>query len=118
MADYETGTVKKRYLTVPHPAKALPVGMFPTGESNSNRNWVCVYDKVRRLRRDWTDPDTGHVYHIEDYLNGKTPQGVVVTTKYGRYLGYCPDYAEQVRLREEGKIICRPSIYYSLQSVD
>ena len=122
MADYETGMTKKGavrrgYLSVPHPAKALPIGMYPTGESSSNRSWVRVYDKVR-AGKDWTDPETGQVYHVRDYIDGKTPRGVVVTTKYGRYLGYCPDFAEQVRLREEGGITCRPSIFYSQPSVD
>ena len=37
------------------------------------------------LKDDYVEPDTKHVWHVRDYLAGKT-EGVIVTA-FGKYLG-------------------------------
>ena len=103
---YETGENH-----VPNP-KAVYRRIKPIEEVNipGNGSWanICsvhIYDRLQDNIDKWVDPDTKQVYDIKNYLNGKTPEGIHVYGPNGKYLGYCPDFAERRRLKEEGYVV-------------
>ena len=63
---------------------------------------IRIYDRLNENLDKWVDPDTKQVYDVGSYLSGKTPEGIRVYGPKGKYLGYCPDYAQRLRLRENG----------------
>lgn len=56
-------------------------------EKNERKELVDIFNRISHgLKSDYTEPETGHIWKVTDYLEGKTA-GIVVTTKYGKFLG-------------------------------
>ncbi len=52
-----------------------------------DKKYVNIFNKISHgLHHDYIEPETGHVWKVEDYLNGKT-RGILVFTKWGKFLG-------------------------------
>lgn len=61
-------------------------------KTRSNYATLYIWSKVSS-GKDYTD-EAGHVYKIADWCAGKTPDGIRVYTKAGRYLGVVPAKGE------------------------
>ena len=71
-------------------------------EKSDNQKYVEIFNKISHgLRGDYTEPETGHVWKVEDYLMKKT-EGILVYTKWGRFLGtaYVSPWAAESRKHE------------------
>ena len=91
-----------------HPIREVNI---PGTGSWSNICSVHIYDRLSENLDKWVDPDTKQVYDVGSYLSGKTPEGIHVYGPKGKYLGYCPDYAQRVLLRENGYTIGNMATY-------
>ena len=56
-------------------------------KSDTKKYFVDIFNLISHgLREDYMEPETGHVWKVSDYLQGKT-EGILVFTKYGMFLG-------------------------------
>ena len=71
-----------------------------TEKSDTKKYLVDIFNLISHgLREDYMEPETGHVWKVSDYLQGKT-EGIRVYTKYGMFLGtayYSPRYDQKKR---------------------
>lgn len=106
--EYETGTLKptRKYISVLHVSD-----VSGTSESWKALSSIKIWNKYRAGLDEWIDPDTKQRYDIKAYRELNCKGGIPVYAPNGRYLGYCPDYKEQMRLESEGYTL-RPSDKY------
>lgn|GEM_PF-5938184 len=56
-------------------------------EKNDEKKYVNIYNRISHgLREDYIEPETGHIWKVSDYLQGKTT-GIRVYTNAGMFLG-------------------------------
>lgn len=105
-SDYETGEtpVTNRLGLSTHLHPIAEVNIPGTGSWASICS-VRIYDRLSENLDKWVDPDTKQVYDVGSYISGRTPEGIRVYGPKGKYLGYCPDFMERLRLKEEGYVI-------------
>ena len=73
---------------------------------NDSRDYVEIYNKIAHgLKEDYVEPETGHVWKVTEYLQGKN-EGIPVFTRYGKILGTAYPfivYGGGVKGRHSGK---------------
>jgi len=69
---------------------------------SDSKDYVEIYNKIAHgLKEDYVEPETGHVWKVTEYLQGKN-KGIPVYTGYGKFLGTAYPYIVYGNGRKSG----------------